>query len=89
MFACLEVTLVEVVGDVPAHFSVLASLLHHCMEEGQHEDQGSERVVHTLGEGRRGDLEEGAPQVQHQPVRGLSHHLQAIMITLKVNINNN
>lgn len=29
-----EVRLVEVVGDIPANLAILASLLHHSVEEG-------------------------------------------------------
>lgn len=37
-----EVCLVEIVGHIPAQLAILASFLHHCMEQRQYPDQWPE-----------------------------------------------
>lgn len=37
-----EVSLVEVIGYIPAQLAILTPLLHHCMEESQHPHQWPE-----------------------------------------------
>ena len=71
-----EVRLIEVVWHIPANFAILASLLHHSMEEGQHKNQGGESWVTALSKRCCWDLVVGGAQVQFQPIGRLRHNLQ-------------
>lgn len=74
-----EVRLVEVVGDVPANFAVLASLLHHSMEEGQHIHQAAEGRVWARCQGLMGDFRVRGSHVQLETVGRLCHYLHTIL----------
>ena len=71
----LEVGLVEVVVHVPADLPELSPLLHHCVEEGQHVDQGLESRVWALIQHFGRDLEVRGSHVEFQPIGGLSDNL--------------
>lgn len=71
----LEVGFVEVVRNVPADLAVLASLLHHGVEEGQHVDQAAEGRVRAAHQRLQRDLKVRGSHVQLQPVGRLRHHL--------------
>ena len=51
-----EVRLIEVIGHIPANFAILASLLHHSMEESKYKNQGGESWMTTLSQRCRWDL---------------------------------
>lgn len=74
-----EVRLVEVVGDVPANLAVLASLLHHSMEEGQHIHQAAEGRVWARCQGLMGDFRVRGSHVQLETVGRLCHYLHTIL----------
>lgn len=64
------------------YLSILPSLLHHSMKEGQYVDERFEGSVWagSLFEGGRGNLEVGVPQVQLQTIRRLSHNFQRFLL---------
>ncbi len=74
-----EVRLVEVVGDIPANLAILASLLHHSMEEGQHIHQAAEGRVWAFSQGLMGDFRVGGSHVQLETVGRLRHYLHTIL----------
>lgn len=74
-----EVRLVEVVGDVPANLAVLASLLHHSMEEGQHIYQTAVGRVRACKQGLLGYFRVRCSYVQLETVGRLCHYLHTIL----------
>lgn len=78
----LEVGLVEVVWNVPADLAVLASLLHHGVEEGQHVDQAAEGRVRAAHQRLQRDLKVRGSHVQPQPIGGFRHHLNHSILIL-------
>ena len=78
LHADAEVGLVEVVGDIPADLVVLAALLHHGVEEGEHEDERRKGLVRArlLAERGRADLVEGVLQVELEAIGRLGDDLE-------------
>lgn len=74
-----EVRLIEVVGDIPANLAVLASLLHHSMEECQHIHQAAEGRVWACCQGLMGDFRVCGSHVQFETVGRLCHYLHTIL----------
>lgn len=51
-----KVRFVEIIWDIPANFAILASLLHHSMEEGQDIHQTAEGRVWASSQALGGDF---------------------------------
>ena len=74
-----EVRLVEVVGDIPTNFAILASLLHHSMEEDQHIHQATEDRVRACSQGLMGDFRVCGSHVQLEAIGRLRHYLHTVL----------
>ena len=74
-----EIRLAEVAGDIPANLAVLASLLHHGVEKGQHIHQAAEGRVWACSQGLIGDFRVCGSHVQLETVGRLRHYLHTIM----------
>lgn len=73
-----EIRLVEVVRDIPANLAILASLLYHSMEEGQHIDQATEGKVWAFSQRLLGDFRVCRSHVELESVGRLCHYLHTI-----------
>lgn len=74
-----EVKLVEVIWDIPTNFAILASLLHHSMEEDQHIHQATEDRVWACSQGLMGDFRVCGSHVQLEAIGRLRHYLHTVL----------
>lgn len=84
-----EVGLIEIIRHIPTDLAVLASFLHHSMEEGQHINQTAKGWVSTAHELIMRDLKICRPHVQLQPIWRFCYNLKATwekLVNMEINI---